>query len=217
MKNSLQVITILLALALIIMSINLPVLKRGGEPPVQIDSSEVIINSIMTRSSVRKYTEQEVSADIIDKILKAGMAAPTAGNRQPWEFYVVRDTNIISQFPQVTKFAEPMASNANIAIVVCGVPSEAFPLEPNYWVQDVSAASENILLATHALGLGAVWSGVYPGEERVAKLRTLLNLPDKFIPFNIIFLGHTDAAPIVKDKWKGEKVHEVIMTETRPQ
>ncbi len=175
----------------------------------EVDAGEIVYNSIMTRSSVRQYSDREVSAEIVNKVLRAGMAAPTAGNRQPWAFYVVRDTAILRQFPSVTKYSDPMAQHAQVAIVACGVPSEAFPIEPLYWVQDVSAATENILLSAHALGLGAVWCGVYPGEERVATLRELLGAPEELIPFNIIFLGYPDAEAIVKDKWREDKIYYV--------
>ncbi len=206
MKFSWHILTILMAVALVMMSFKIVTTNNSGRM-VQLNTAEVVYNAIMTRTSIRRYTPQTVEPETIEKLLRAGMAAPTAGNRQPWEFYVVRDTSIIRQLPTVTKFADPMAQEASVVIVVCGVPSESFPIEPRYWVQDVSAATENILLATHALGLGAVWSGVYPGEERVATLRNLLDVPEKLIPFNIIFLGHTDAEPIIKDKWKPEKVH----------
>lgn len=214
MKYSWQIVTFLLAITVTILSISLiinnePINDQNREA-AEINESEIVINSIMTRSSVRKYSDKEVEKEIVEKVLRAGMSAPTAGNRQPWEFYVIRDTNIIRQFPKVTKFADPMAKEASVAIVVCGVPSEAFPIEPSYWVQDVSAATENILLAIHALGLGAVWCGVYPGEQRVATLRELLDVPIKLTPFNIIFLGYPEGEPSVKDKWKAEKIHYIV-------
>ncbi len=207
MKYSWHIVTLLLAVALTLLTISSLFESKPIATTTPIDEQEVILHSIMTRTSVRKYSDREVSPQTVETILKAGMAAPTAGNRQPWEFYVVRDTTIIRQFDKVTKYANPMAQYADVAIVVCGVPSEAFPSEPNYWVQDVSAATENILLAAHGMGLGAVWCGVYPGEDRVASLRTLLDAPDRLIPFNIVILGYPDAEPIIKDKWKPEKIH----------
>ena len=170
-----------------------------------------VIDAIHARTSVRTYSDKPIEKSVLTELVKAGMAAPTAGNRQPWEFYVVRDTAIIKQMTKVTQFAAPMNEIAQLAIVVCGVPSESFPIEPRYWTQDVSAATENILLSAHAWGLGAVWCGVYPGEERVATLRKLLDVPEKLIPFNIIMLGHPDKAiaPTIKNKWKPEKVHYI--------
>lgn len=210
MKYSWQIVSLLLASALTIVSVSS---LFDGETDSTVTSTEtldeedIVLNSIMTRTSVRKYSDKEISPDKIETILKAGMAAPTAGNRQPWEFYVVRDTNIIKQFPKVTKYADPMAQYTKVAIVACGKPSVSFPTEPLYWVQDVSAASENILLSAHAMGLGAVWCGVYPGEDRVETLRGLLNIPENLVPFNIICLGYPDADPMIKDKWKPEKIH----------
>ena len=128
-----------------------------------VDNGEIIYNSIMTRSSVRSYTTEPVSDALVEKLLRAGMAAPSAGNKQPWRYYVVNDRNIIKQFDQVTKYAAPMHEMAQTAIVVCGVPAESFPDASEYWVQDCSASTENILLAAHGIGLGAVWCGVYPG------------------------------------------------------
>ena len=170
-----------------------------------------VIDAIHARTSVRTYSDKPIEKSVLTELVKAGMAAPTAGNRQPWEFYVVRDTAIIKQMTKVTQFAAPMNEIAQLAIVLCGVPSESFPIEPRYWTQDVSAATENILLSAHAWGLGAVWCGVYPGEERVATLRKLLDVPEKLIPFNIIMLGHPDKAiaPTIKNKWKPEKVHYI--------
>ncbi len=210
-KRTIIALTLLLSLTVLVLSINL-LLQRPQPTETQTTAkseSEIAIESIMTRSSVRSYTSQRVSKEVVEEILRAAMAAPTAGNRQPWEFYVVRDTNLIKQMNRVTQYAAPMNEIAELAIIVCGVPSEAFPIEPRYWVQDVSAATENILLAAHALGLGAVWCGVYPGEDRVATLRELLDVPEKLVPFNIIMMGYPDGEQIVKDKWKPEKVHYI--------
>ena len=212
-KNIWQIMTLLLAVATVLLSTN-SLFNQSPNSSVEkteetVSKAQIAQDNIMTRSSVRKYTTEKVSDELVEQMLRAGMAAPTAGNRQPWEFYVVRDTSIIKQMNKVTKFAAPMNEIAQLAIVVCGVPSESFPIEPRYWVQDVSAATENILLSAHAWGLGAVWCGVYPGEERVAVLRSLLDIPEKLVPFNIIMIGHLDKTiePQIKDKWKPEKVH----------
>ncbi len=210
MRFKWQIVTILLAVVVVALSINtLSVKPTKQVANKEVSNSEVVIESIMTRSSVRNYTEQRVSDDMVTTMLKAGMAAPTAGNRQPWEFYVVRDTNIIKQTINVSKYTAPMNQIAQLAIVVCGVPSESFPAGPTYWVQDVSAATENILLAAHGLGLGAVWCGVYPGEDRVATLRGLLDVPEKLEPFCIIMIGHPKDEPKIKDKWRPERVHYI--------
>ncbi len=208
MKYIWQTITLLLAAVVIILSANMLVNNEQDTQPT-ISQEDAIIHSIMTRSSVRSYTNQQIEPEKIERILRAGMAAPTAGNRQPWEFYVVTDTTLITQFTKVTKYAAPMNSAALTAIIVCGNPSKSFPEEPLYWVQDCSAASENILLTAHAMGLGAVWCGVYPGEERVTTLKEILNIPAELTPLNIIMMGYPATDATIKDKWKPEKVHYI--------
>ena len=134
------------------------------------------------------------------------MAAPTAGNKQPWEFVVVTDREVLDAIASINKGAH-MAEKAQLAIVVLGTPAKA--LMPDYWVQDCSAATENILLAAHAMGLGAVWSGLYPenGTGRVAQISELLSLPEGTFALNVLVIGHPDKEPVVKDKWDPSKVH----------
>ncbi len=209
MKYKWEITTLILALAVTVLSISQ--LFQDGNKNIEqpIEKADIVLESIMTRSSVRTYSDEKVNKEFIEKMLRAGMAAPTAGNRQPWEFYVVQDTSIIKQMTKVSKYTAPMNDEAQLAIVVCGVPALSFPTEPTYWIQDVSAATENILLAAHGLGLGAVWCGVFPGEDRVETLRGMLDIPDHAIPFNIIMIGHPDTDPNIKDKWKPERVHYV--------
>ena len=209
MKYKWEIATLILAFTVVVLSISQLFHTEGPELSQPAEKGEIALETIMTRSSVRSYSNEIVNEELIEKMLRAGMAAPTAGNRQPWEFYVVQDTSIIKQMNKVSKYVAPMNEVAQLAIIVCGVPSKSFPEEPSYWIQDVSAATENILLAAHALDLGAVWCGVYPGEDRVATLRTMLNIPDELIPFNIITIGHPDTEPNIKDKWKPERVHYV--------
>lgn len=214
MKHYWQIITILLAVVLVILSTNSLFVSSEQQEALtpdneQISNEDVIINSIMSRTSVRHYTDEFITDDQVEKILKAGMSAPTAGNRQPWEFFVVRDTSLIKQFTSVTKYTAPMNESSKLAIIVCGDPEKSFPGDNLYWVQDTSAATENILLATHAMGLGAVWCGVYPGLERVATLKKLLNLPEELTPLNIILMGYPAKEQNIKDKWKPEKVHYI--------
>ena len=149
-----------------------------------------LVNTIMTRTSVRAYSDREISAECVDTLLRAAMAAPTAMNLQPWQFVVITD-------------------RATLAIAVCGDLDIADKGEGQpYWIQDCSAATENLLLAAHAMGLGAVWCGIYPIEERVAFVRSLLQLPDNIIPLNIVPIGYPAAATSPKDKYKPERIHE---------
>jgi nitroreductase len=99
-----------------------------------------------------------------------------------------------------------MAARAPLAIVVCGDKTKALTRVPDYWVQDVAAATENILLAAHALGLGSVWTGVYPMDDRVAAVSKAVGLPETIVPLCVIVIGHPDESPMPKDKWKPENV-----------
>lgn len=195
-----------MAVAMVAMAAEGAMSRRGGVAAEAAETSEVVCEVIMTRSSVRSYTSQPVEQAKVEAILKAAMAAPTAGNRQPWEFLVVTDRAVLDAFPEIIPGAH-MAAKSQLAIVVLGTPARA--LMPDYWVQDCSAASENILLAAHAVGLGAVWCGAYPNNEadRVGRVSKLLNLPDGTFALNVIVIGYPDGEPIIKDKWDAERIH----------
>ncbi|MFI3269511.1 MAG: nitroreductase family protein [Rikenellaceae bacterium] len=211
MKTSWQTLTILLAVALVVLTIKITFLdaKGGGETAAVADPRQTVLDAIMTRTSVRSYNSEAVSNEDIETLLRAGMAAPTAGNRQPWEFVVITDRAVLDAIPEIIP-ASKMLRKAPLGIVVCGVPSQSFapPLD-EYWVQDCSAVTENILIAVNGMGLGAVWCGAYPNNKanRVEAMRELLNLPEGVTALNVIAIGHPDKEPVVKDKWKPEKVH----------
>lgn len=160
---------------------------------------------IMTRTSVRQYTDQAITSETIDTLLRAGMAAPTAGNKQPWKFVVVTDR---ASLDSLAAGNWRMAAEAQAAIIVCGDTENVFPGEGrDYWVQDCSAASENILLAAHAVGLGAVWCGCYPISERVEKVRNLFEIPSSIVPMSVLLFGYPAGEQTPKDKYKPENVH----------
>jgi len=144
------------------------------------------IEALLTRRSIRKFTNKPVTDDQLQTILKAAMYAPSAGNQQPWEFLVITDRAMLNRIPDAHPYAK-MALTAQIAILVCANASR-FSKEP-MWSQDCSAATQNILLAAHAQGLGAVWCGVYPRAERMVGLSDLLKLPDNIIPFSLVPIG----------------------------
>lgn len=178
---------------------------NNNEPAAMTDG-KVIVENIMTRTSIRSYTEQTVSADTIETLLRAGMAAPTAVNKQPWHFVVVNKKEKLTELAATNPYGK-MLENAPLAIVVCGDMSKV--LEGNasaFWVQDCSAATENILLAAHALGLGAVWTGLYPDMERVDAVSEVLKLTDNLIPLCTVVIGYPAEQPQPKDKWKPENV-----------
>lgn len=171
------------------------------------NKGEIVFNNIMTRTSIRQFTDQPIPKDTLDLLAKAGMAAPTAVNTQPWKFVVINEKEVLDSLNQVHPHAN--LKTATAAIVVCGdmnlMISSEIPKE--YWVQDCSAATENILLAAHGFGLGAVWCGVYPVEERINDVSKVLGLPKEIIPLNIITLGHPDEAPQPKNKFKQDNIH----------
>lgn len=147
-------------------------------------------NNIITRRSIRNFTGEIVDKEKIDLILNAGLAAPSAVNKQPWEIIVIEERNLLNQLSTLEGFYTKMLKNASAAIIVCGNTEKALPeLAQEYWVQDASAVTENILLAANALNIGAVWTGVYPIPSKVKVLSNLLDLPAHIIPLNIIPIG----------------------------
>lgn len=168
--------------------------------------TEAVIGNIMTRTSVRQFTSQAISKDTLDIIVKAGMAAPTAMNKQPWAFVVVTEREVLDSLETVHPYSN--LKTATAAIIVCGdmkKTSEDFSRE--YWVQDCSAATENILLAAHAYGLGAVWCGVYPNPNVMPEVKRVLGIPQGVTPLNIISMGYPASESEPKDKWNPENVH----------
>ncbi len=164
------------------------------------------IETIMTRTSIRSFTDRAVSADTVEMLLRAGMAAPTAVNLQPWHFVVVNDRAKIDELGGNGRQSQ-MWHESPLVIVVCGNMEKAMEgVGQAFWVQDCSAATENILLAAHALGLGAVWTGCYPIEERVANISQVLGLPEHIVPLFAIVMGYPNESPQPKDKWKPENV-----------
>ena len=210
MKNSWQILTLLLAISLLCLSIKITILdKEKTVTPLDstpVDKEAIVLENIMTRSSVRKYTSQKVEQDKIDKLLRAGLAAPTAGNKQPWELMVITDRKVLDAIPPIIKGAH-MTNKSQLAIAVLGCPAKA--LVPDYWVQDCSAVTENILLAAHGMGLGAVWCGAFPekGTGNVAGMSKLLNLPDGVLTLSIIVIGYPEGEAKIKDKWDASKIH----------
>ncbi len=163
-----------------------------------------VIEAIRTRRSVRHYKEDPVSEELIDKILAAGMSAPSAGNQQPWQFVVIRKRESLDAVPAINPYSE-MVRHASVAILVCGdLHLERFK---GYWMQDCCAAVENILLAAHGLGLGAVWTAAYPETSRVEGFQKLLNLPDHIIPLALIPIGFPIVPPEPANRFNRTRIH----------
>jgi nitroreductase len=170
------------------------------------NSSDAVFENIFNRKSVRSFTSEPVSEEHVEAMLKAAMAAPTAVNYQPWRFVVVTDRAQLDAMAEMLPYAK-MLKQAPLAIVVCGETIWFEGRENPYWQQDCSAATENLLLAAEALGLGAVWTGVYPNMQLAEPLSEFLGLPETVQPLCAIPIGHHDGTAKPRDKWKPENVH----------
>ncbi len=171
------------------------------------DKPSIILEAIMSRKSVRNYTGEPVTKACLLALLKAGMAAPSARNRQPLAFVAVTERTILDSLGEGLPFTK-MLFKAGACIVVCGDSSvELQEGATDLWHQDAAAATENILLAAEAMRLGAVWSALFPMTERQDHVRKLLKLPAGVDPFSIIPVGHPAGGDLPKDKFKAEKVH----------
>lgn len=180
--------------------------KKCDEQLSAVNPGDIVIENIMTRTSIRQFTSQPVSKDTLDIIVKAGMAAPSAMNKQPWAFVVVTEKEMLDSLNAKHPYAN--LKTATAAIIVCGNMDKTIEgAGKEYWVQDCSAATENILLAAHGLGLGAVWCGVYPVEERISDVSGVLGLPENIIPLNIVTMGYPAENPQPKDKFNANNIH----------
>jgi nitroreductase len=167
-------------------------------------SKEVVMEVIFSRRSIRAYTQEPIPEPMVEKLLRAGMSAPSAGNQQPWHFVVLKDRQVLDQVPHFHPHAE-MILQAPMAIVVCGDLS--LETHKGMWMLDCSNATENILLAAHALGLGAVWCALYPREERMEGMRRLLNLPKQIIPLSLVPIGYPAEEKPAVDRYQETRVH----------
>ncbi len=204
-----KIIIVALAIALVALSAKLVVAAAATSPAdhdgKQPDST-IVYNNIMTRVSVRAYDTTQVEQSKVEKMLRAGMAAPSAMDKRPWHFIVVNNKDILAEIAKITPNAR-MADGAPLAIIVCGdLTKEDNDWKRDYWIQDVAAASQNILLEAHALGLGAVWTGTYPSTQRVAAIKEFMELPETMVPFSVIVIGYPAEKPQPKDKWDEKNV-----------
>ena len=162
------------------------------------------IECIMTRRSIRKYTDKAVPEEVVKQLLQAAMAAPSSNNQQPWQFVVIRDRQLLNQVSKIHTFSY-MLAQAALAILVC--EDTALETKSGRGPLDCSTATMNILLSAHSLGLGAVWVGIYPVEERINKIRQLLSIPSHVIPISLVSLGYPGEALRREDRFKQERVH----------
>jgi nitroreductase len=171
------------------------------------DKLRIVLENIFNRKSVRTFTGEPIDKDNLLVLLKAAMAAPSARNRQPWAFVAITERKILDSLGEGLPYTK-MLFKAGAAVIVCG--DTTIDLQQgatDLWYQDAAAATENILLATEAMNLGAVWSALYPYPERENHVRKILNLPTPVIPFAIIPIGHPAGKEQPKDKFREEKIH----------
>lgn len=163
--------------------------------------------TIFSRKSVRNYVETQISPETLEFLVKAGMAAPSAIDRRPWEFIIINDKATIKKLHDALPYAK-MVGKAGHAIVVAGnIEKQAGGKDSTFWIMDCSAAAENILLAAESLGLGAVWTAVYPDAGRMKSVVEILGLPSNIVPLAFIPVGKPDGSDKPKDKFDKAKIH----------
>lgn len=166
------------------------------------------LETIFSRKSVRNYkSDLSVSHEQIELLLRAGMAAATAVNKQPWEFLVVENRQILDYLAQELPYAKMLKQTPAAIIVLANINRAHAGYDEYYWLQDCCAATQNILLAAESIGLGAVWTAVFPREDRIFTVKTTFNLPENMMPVNVIPIGIPAGTDQPKDKWKPNYIH----------
>jgi len=202
--NRYKIVSLVLAMALVAALVRL-VADAGSAAPA--DPKAIVLENIMSRKSVRSYTEQPVGRAQLDTLVRAAMAAPSGRDMRPWKFIVVDDRAALDSLSTRLPYAK-MLGEARAAIIVCGdmgvTDAEGKP--STNWAFDCSAATENLLLAAEAMGLGAVWTGVYPYEERLRAVKAALALPENIVPLNVIPIGYPKGDPQPKDKFDAANI-----------
>jgi len=163
-----------------------------------------VLEAICTRRSIRRFEDRPVPEDFLEKLLRAAMSAPSARNSQPWWFLVIDDRQILRQASTINPYAR-MAAAAPLAILVCA--DRRLEKSPGYWPVDCAAAVENMLLAAHGLGLGAVWTGVWPRQERMDGFRRLFGLPEPVVAHSMVVVGYAAEQPSPEDRYQPGRVY----------
>lgn len=206
--NKYKIVSIVLSVALLVHIVRLAwVFVAPSSGDGVSSASQTVLHNILQRKSVRAYTDRAVSHEQLDTLIRAAMAAPTGRDMRPWHFIVLEGRHQLSPLAEKLPYAK-MLAEAQAAVVVCGDMSvtdkEGNP--SRNWTFDCSAATENLLLQAEAMGLGAVWTGVYPYDERIEAVKQALHLPDHLIPLNVIPIGYPKGDPQPKDKYDPAKV-----------
>lgn len=203
--NRYKIVSAVLAVALLAALVRLAFVQQ--DKPEEISGNPVFEN-ILARKSVRSYTDRPIAREQIDTLLRAAMAAPSGRDMRPWKFVVIDDRAAMDSLRGRLPYAK-MLAEAQAAIVVCGdldvKDNEGNP--STNWTFDCSAATENLLLAAESMGLGAVWTAVYPYEDRLEVVKAALGLPEHIVPLNVIPLGWPKGDPQPKDKYEAANIH----------
>lgn len=165
---------------------------------------QTILEVIMERRSIRRFTDQPLTEAQMDSLLRCAMQAPSAGNQQPWHFVVIRNRDTLTAIQEIHTYSA-MLKEAPAAVLICG--ETALQRYEGYWVQDCSAAVQNLLLGACGMGLGSVWLGIYPIPERVDGLRRILSIPESVTPFALVALGHPAEKKGFVDRFNPERIH----------
>ncbi len=175
--------------------------KRKEELPKNMEEN---LQLLYKRRSIRKYKDKPIEEEKIKAILKAAMLAPSAGNQQPWHFIIIKDKQVMEKIMDVHPYSK-MLKDAPLAIAVLG--DKSLEKHKDFWVQDCSASTQNILLACEALGLGAVWLGVYPHMDRYEGVKKVLNIPENVYPLSIVSIGYPDEEKPMPDRYDESRIH----------
>lgn len=163
-----------------------------------------VLEAIFTRRSVRKFTGKPISEEALKTVVKAGFCAPSAHNYQPWHFVIVREKDTLENISKVHPYAK-MLPQAGCGIIVCGDKKKQGMT--GFLIEDCSAAIQNMLLAAHGLGLGAVWCGLYPVPQLTKPVIKLVNLPPEIVPVGIVVIGNKAEEKESVDRYDELKVH----------
>ncbi len=164
-----------------------------------------MLDTIFNRRSIRRYQDRPVEDDKLRSILRAAMYAPSAGDRRPWHFIVVKDRGMIEQFMQLQPYSK-MLAQAPVLIVVCG--DQGREIAPGYFMEDCAAAVQNLLLAAYELGLGACWLGIAPVRERMEPIGRLFGLPENIVAFCGVAVGYPDETRQVPERFEEGRIHQ---------
>lgn len=163
-----------------------------------------IIDLIVSRRSIRKYTDEKIKPEILTEIIRTAMYAPSAVNKRPWHFIVIDDRDKMDKIMEVHPYSR-MLKTASHAVLVCGDLN--LQHDTGYWLADCGAATQNLLLAAHGSGLGSCWIGIYPREKRMTDMKSIFNLPDYVNAFALVSLGYPDEKKEIPDRYEENKIH----------